>query len=143
MMRVPVLALLLGSLVSGDLLAAACDVRTRSSSEAVKAVERHSCYSYSKMPDDAINWSCSNESKDMLSTEKQKVAECPGHSLGSCIAPLTQEALANPKSTGRTEPSTKPALPKDARVVTYYYDAPSLGQARSDCERSEGIWQTH
>ena len=64
------------------------------------------------------------------------------HAPGSAELVL-QEALANPKAAGNDEPSTRPGLPKDARVVTYYYDTPSLGQARIDCERSNGIWQTH
>ncbi|WP_411959606.1 hypothetical protein ACK56M_14830 [Pseudomonas sp. s4] len=135
----PMLILMMASLLSGQALAEACNVLTRSSSEAVTPVERHSCYSYSNLPAEAINWSCSNESKDMLNSEKHKVARCADGSVGSCIAPLTQEALANPKATG----GDKPALPKDARVITYYYDTPSLGQARSDYERSNGIWQTH
>lgn len=142
-MRLTLLMVMLGSLASGEVLAEACEVMTRSSSEAVKPVEGRTCYSYSNMPSEAINWSCSNESKEMLSTEKHKVARCADGSVGSCIAPLTQESLANPKSAGRSEPSTKPALPKDARVITYYYDTPSLGQARADCERNDGIWQTH
>jgi len=142
-MRPTLLMVMLGSLASGEVLAEACEVMTRSSSEAVKPVEGRTCYSYSNMPAEAINWSCSNESKEMLSTEKHKVARCADGSVGSCIAPLTQESLANPKSAGRSEPSTKPALPKDARVITYYYDTPSLGQARADCERNDGIWQTH
>lgn len=142
-MRLTLLMVMLGSLASGEVLAEACEVMTRSSSEAVKPVEGRTCYSYSNMPAEAINWSCSNESKEMLSTEKHKVASCADGSVGSCIAPLTQESLANPKSAGRSEPSTKPSLPKDARVITYYYDTPSLGQARADCERNDGIWQTH
>ncbi|HYQ54932.1 MAG TPA: hypothetical protein VES70_31365 [Pseudomonas sp.] len=142
-MRLTLLMVMLGSLASGEVLAEACEVMTRSSSEAVKPVEGRTCYSYSNMPAEAINWSCSNESKEMLSTEKHKVARCADGSVGSCIAPLTQESLANPKSAGRSKPSTKPALPKDARVITYYYDTPSLGQARADCERNDGIWQTH
>ncbi|MCV9917443.1 MULTISPECIES: hypothetical protein [Pseudomonas] len=142
-MRVPVLLLVLASLTSTQVLAEACDVITRSSSEAVTPVDRHTCYSYSNMPAEAINWSCSNESKDMLSTEKHKVARCADGSVGSCIAPLTQESLANPKAAGSDQPSTRPALSKDARVITYYYDTPSLGQARNDCERNNGIWQTH
>ncbi|QHG65122.1 hypothetical protein [Pseudomonas putida] len=142
-MRMHLIMTLLASLASGEVLAEACDVQTRSSSEAVKPVEHHTCYSFSNMPAEAINWSCSNESKDMLSTEKHKVARCADGSVGSCIAPLTQETLANPKAGGRDQPSTKPALSKDARVITYYYDTPSLGQARADCERAEGIWQTH
>ncbi|RCL24202.1 hypothetical protein C6A77_16620 [Pseudomonas sp. AFG_SD02_1510_Pfu_092] len=142
-MRCSVMTLMLVSLVSGEVWAEACDVMTRSSSEAVKPVEQHTCYTYGNMPPEAINWSCSNESKDMLSSEKHKVARCADGSVGSCIAPLTQEALANPKAGGNDQPSTRPNLPKDARVVTYYYDTPSLGQARTDCERSNGIWQTH
>jgi hypothetical protein len=142
-MRSFLLMVLLGSLVSTDALAEACDVTTRSSSTAVKPVEGRTCYSFSNMPAEAINWSCSNESKEMLSTEKHKVARCADGSVGSCIAPLTQEALANPKAVGGGEPSTRPALAKDARVITYYYDTPSLGQARNDCERNNGIWQTH
>ncbi|MGJ7549881.1 hypothetical protein [Pseudomonas alloputida] len=142
-MRIHLMMIVLASLASGEVLAEACDVQTRSSSEAVKPVEHHTCYSFSNMPAESINWSCSNESKDMLSTEKHKVARCADGSVGSCIAPLTQETLANPNAGGRDQPSTKPALPKDARVITYYYDTPSLGQARADCERNEGIWQTH
>ena len=141
-MRVALLMMMLTSFASTNVLAEACNVLTRSSSEAVKPVEQHTCYSYSNLPAEAINWSCSNESKDMLSTQKQKVARCADGSVGSCIAPLTQEALANPKAGGG-HPSTRPALSKDARVITYYYDTPSLGQARADCERSDGIWQTH
>ncbi|HDS1755265.1 hypothetical protein [Pseudomonas sp. M5] len=142
-MRLSLLMVVLGSLASTQVLADACEVMTRSASEAVKPVEGRTCYSYSNMPAEAINWSCSNESKEMLSTEKHKVPRCADGSVGSCIAPLTQETLSNPKSTGRDEPSTRPTLPKDAQVITYYYDTPSLGQARTDCERNDGIWQTH
>lgn len=142
-MRLSLLMVVVGGLASTEVLAEACEVSTRSSSEAVKAVEGRTCYSFSDMPAEAINWSCSNESKAMLSTEKRKVPRCADGSVGSCIAPLTQETLANPKSAGRDEPSTSPALPKEARVMTYYYDTPSLGQARADCERNNGIWQTH
>ena len=142
-MRFSILLLVLGSLASTQALAEACEVLTRSSSDAVKPVERRTCYSYADMPAEAIGWSCGNESKAMLSTQKRKVARCADGSVGSCIAPLTQEALANPNAAGRDEPSTKPAVPKDARVITYYYDTPSLAQARADCEHKDGIWQTH
>ncbi len=72
----PMLILMMASLLSGQALAEACNVLTRSSSEAVTPVERHSCYSYSNLPAEAINWSCSNESKDMLNSEKQGRALC-------------------------------------------------------------------
>ncbi|WP_338799693.1 hypothetical protein V9K81_12365 [Pseudomonas monteilii] len=142
-MRFALYMAMLGTLGSGQVLAEVCDVVTRSSSEAVKPVQQHTCYSYSNTPAEAIAWSCSNESKEMLNSEKRRVERCPDSSVGSCIAPLTQETLANPDAAGRDEHATRPALPKDARIITYYYDTPSLGQARSDCERNNGVWQTH
>lgn len=137
------LLLLSCMLASPGVFAEACHVHSQSSSAQVSTVDTESCYEYRGMPDGAIDWSCSNESKEMLSTDKRKVAKCAEGSVGSCIAQLTQETLANPKSMGRDEPATRPAIGKEARVITYYYDTPSLGQARTDCERSNGIWQTH
>ncbi len=99
-MPVHLLMFMVATLASGQVMAQACDVLTRSSSDAVTPVERHTCYSYGNLPAEAINWSCSNESKDMLNSQKHKVARCADGSVGSCIAPLTQEALANPKATG-------------------------------------------
>lgn len=135
--------LLLASVASTQVLAEACDVTTRSSSEAVKPVEGHTCYSYENMPAETIAWSCSNESKEMLNTEKRRVARCADGSVGSCIAPLNQESLANARAAGDANAASPPAVPKDARLITYYYDTPSLGQAREDCERNNGVWQTH
>ena len=48
------------------------------------------------MPVNAIDWSCSNESKDMLTNTKKKVEQCADHSQATCIATLTQESLAKP-----------------------------------------------
>lgn len=141
-MRAHVLLLLLGSLASGSALAEACDVSTRSSSAAITPVQQHTCYEFTGVPVGSINWSCSNESKEMLNSEKRKVAQCGDRSLGRCTAPLTQESLANPDSAGSDEPSTRPALSKDARVVTYYYSTANLGQARTDCEQNDGVWET-
>ncbi|CAG8863481.1 hypothetical protein PS627_00419 [Pseudomonas fluorescens] len=140
-MRIHLSLLLLGSLVSTDVLAEACDVMTRSSSEAVKPVEQHTCYSFDGMPDNAVAWSCSNESKEMLNSEKRQVAQCQEGSVGRCTAPLTQESLANPRSGGRGEQTTRPAVPKDARVVTHYYSTADLGQAQIDCKNNSGEWQ--
>lgn len=75
-MRFSVLMVMVASLASGQALAEACNVLTRSSSDAVTPVDRHTCYSYSNLPAEAINWSCSNESKDMLNSEKRKVERC-------------------------------------------------------------------
>ncbi|MCO7518127.1 MULTISPECIES: hypothetical protein [unclassified Pseudomonas] len=142
-MRTFLLFSLLVGLAGGQAQAAGCDVVTQSSSESVKPVQGHTCYSFGNMPAEAIAWSCSNQSKEMLNSRKRPVERCADGSVGSCIAPLTQETLANPDAAGRDEPATRPAVPKEARIITYYYDTPSLGQARSDCQRNDGIWQTH
>ena len=140
-MRIQLSLLLLGSLASMQVLAEACDVMTRSSSSAVKPVEQHTCYSFTGMPGDAIAWSCSNESKEMLNSDKRQVAQCEQGSLGRCTAPLTQESLANPRSGGRGEPTTRPAVPTEARVVTHYYSTADLGQAQIDCKNNSGVWE--
>ncbi|MBA1204142.1 hypothetical protein G7009_20690 [Pseudomonas capeferrum] len=141
-MRAHAVLLLLSGLASGSVLAEACDVSTRSSSAAIASVDEHTCYEFTGVPAESINWSCSNESKEMLNSEKRKVAQCPDKSQGRCTATLTQESLANPKSAGSGEPSTRPALSKDARVITYYYGTANLGQARTDCEQNDGKWDT-
>ncbi len=140
-MRIYPWLLMLGALASTQVLAEACDVVTRSSSEAVTPVEEHTCYTFSGMPAEAIAWSCSNESKEMLNSEKREVPSCAQGSVGRCMAPLTQESLANHSSGGRGEPSTRPAVPDEARVLTYYYSTANLGQARIDCESNAGVWQ--
>lgn len=139
-MRTSPLLLLLGSLASGSVLADACQVTTRSSSEAVPAVDRQTCYTLQGMPAEAIDWSCSNESKEMLNSEKHRVARCPDRQVGQCSAPLTQESLANPRATSNDPDAARPAIPNDARVVTYYYSAEHLVQARIDCESAGGRW---
>lgn len=142
-MRIPalVLCLTLGSLVSGPVLAEACYVSTRSSSDAVPEVEKEQCYEFSGVSEGDIDWSCSNESNEVLNTEKRKVAQCDTGSLGRCEAALTQETLANYRSTDQDESKPRPAVPNDAKVVTHYYSADDLAQARTDCERIGGTWQ--
>lgn len=83
-MRFALYMAMLGTLSSGQVLAEGCDVVTRSSSEAVKPVQQHTCYSYGNMPAEAIAWSCSNESKEMLNSQKRRVERCPNGSVGSC-----------------------------------------------------------
>ena len=140
-MRLSLLMVMLGSLASAEVLAEACDVVTRSSSEAVKPVEGHTCYSFGNMPAEAINWSCSNESKEMLSTQKRRVQACQDNSVGRCTASLTQESLANPHATSKAPSRDSLAVPDGAQVVTYYYATAHLQQARKDCESAGGRWQ--
>ena len=69
------LLLLIACLSPTLVMAESCDVQTRSQSPSVPVVESHSCYEYDGMPVNAIDWSCSNESKEMLTSTKKKVAQ--------------------------------------------------------------------
>nr|WP_179058664.1 hypothetical protein [Pseudomonas taiwanensis]NWL76478.1 hypothetical protein [Pseudomonas taiwanensis] len=140
-MRLAPLIPLLFLLGTGSALAEACHVMTRSSSSAVPAVEMESCYEFTGVPESTIDWSCSNESKEMLSSQKHPVERCADGSDGQCIAALTQESLANPRSGAENESQARPAIPNDAKVITYYYSVANLGQARTDCENSGGTWR--
>ncbi|WP_294736033.1 hypothetical protein [uncultured Pseudomonas sp.] len=121
-------------------LAAACDVYTHSQSDQVPVVEQHTCYTYEGVPSDAIDWSCSNENKDMMNTKKTKIAQCAGDYTASCKATLTQEALANPHATAKVPGHAGAMLPSNAGVVTYHYAAQELKQAKIDCEKDGGQW---
>ena len=122
-----------------NVLAKACDVYTHSQSDLVPVVEQHTCYMYEGVPSDAIDWSCSNENKDMMNT-KTKIAQCAGDYMASCKATLTQEALANPHATANVPGHAGAMLPNDAGVVTYHYAAQDLKQAKIDCEKDGGQW---
>ena len=119
-------------------MAEGCDVQTRSSSASVPAVSGHSCYEYEGTPVNAIDWSCSNESKDMVNAVKKKVQQCDDHYQATCIATLTQESLANPHSTSKDKNAKALNIPDGAQVTTYYYGAEDLGQAKIDCESGGG-----
>lgn len=133
--------LLIGSLLGPSVMAEGCHILTRSTSSGVEAVETESCYEFRGMPEGSINWSCSNESRETLGTRKEKVAECDGDYDASCRAAMTQETLANHKSTSGNPPPNEFNVPDEARVVTYYYDLEDRAQARSDCEMGGGIWE--
>jgi hypothetical protein len=135
------LLFLLASLSPTLVMAEGCDVLTRSQSPSVPVVETHSCYEYEGMPVNAIDWSCSNESKDMLTSTKKKVEQCADHSQATCIATLTQESLANPHSTSKDKSNTSLNIPNNAQVTTYYYGAEHLSQAKIDCESGGGHWK--
>ncbi|BCD88427.1 hypothetical protein PSm6_48340 [Pseudomonas solani] len=137
-LRMPLL--LAACLASPLALADACQVETHPVSRQVPGVETETCYEYSGMPAGAVDWSCSNESKDMLQSDKRKVANCKSGWFGRCTGALTQEALANPQSSG--EEGSDPAnIPADAKVVTYHYTAKDPAQAKIDCESGGGTWQ--
>ncbi|WP_271105934.1 hypothetical protein [Pseudomonas tohonis] len=138
-LRMPLL--LAGCLASSLALADACQVQTRPASSQVPGVEAQTCYEYPGMPAGSVDWSCSNESKDMLQSEKHKVASCKSGWFGRCTGALTQEALANPGSSGE-EGSDPVNIPADAKVVTYHYQARDPAQAKIDCENGGGTWQT-
>ncbi|AZD22464.1 hypothetical protein [Pseudomonas chlororaphis] len=129
------------ALCSGGAFAQSCDVVTRSQSADVANVDTHTCYLFEGMPAEAIGWSCSNESTGTLAQEKEKVANCDESYLAVCRARLTQEALSNPRATAKDPQGSSLNIPDKARVVTFYYQAEHLEQARTDCEMAGGKWQ--
>ncbi|MHC8314515.1 hypothetical protein [Pseudomonas sp. LB3P31] len=133
--------LLLVSLSPGLAMAQGCDVTTRSQSPSVPVVESHICYEYEGMPVDAINWSCSNESREMLTSTKKKVEKCDDHYQATCLATLTQETLANPQSTSKDKNSQSINIPDNAQVSTFYYGGENLRQSKIDCETGGGSWK--
>lgn len=135
------LLLLIVSLSPTLVIAEGCDVITRSQSPSVPVIESHSCYEYENMPVGAIDWSCSNESKEMLSNTKKKVAQCSDHYQATCLGTVTPESLANPKSTSKDKDSQALNIPANAQIATYYYDMQSLAQAKIDCETGGGSWK--
>ncbi|BCX68704.1 hypothetical protein LAB08_R33460 [Pseudomonas izuensis] len=133
--------LLLVSLGPTLVFAEGCDVLTRSQSPSVPVVETHSCYEYEGMPVNAIDWSCSNESRDMLASTRKKVEKCADLYQATCTATLTQESLANPHATSKDKNSNALNIPDNAQVTTYYYGAEHMDQARIDCESGGGQWK--
>jgi hypothetical protein len=122
-------------------MAQGCDVLTRSQSPSVPVIETHTCYEYEGMPVDAIDWSCSNESKEMLTSTKKKVEQCGDRYQATCLGTLTAESLSNPQSVSKDKNSKSPNIPKDAQIITYYYGAENLGQSKVDCETGGGKWK--
>jgi hypothetical protein len=136
------LLLVIVSLSPALVMAQGCDVMTRSQSPSVPVVESHTCYEYEGMPVDAVDWSCSNESKEMLTSTKKKVEQCGDHYQATCLATLTQESLANPQSISKDKNSQSVNIPDNAQITTYYYGAEQLNQSKIDCETGGGSWKT-
>lgn len=135
------LAVLLLIVGSSEVLAAACQVSTRSLSQKIPAVVMQSCYVYEGMEEGAIDWSCSNENQGMLDHEKKLVENCSSDYFGSCTSTLTQESLANHKAIGDIKTGTPMAIPNDAKIVSYFYQVDEKEQARKDCTAAGGNWQ--
>ncbi|SDP99156.1 hypothetical protein [Ectopseudomonas guguanensis] len=140
-MRAIIPGLLVGALAAGDALAEACHVSASASSEAIKEVAQEYCYEFVGMDDGAIDWSCHNETGDMINSQQRKVASCAEAHLGTCEAALTQETLTNPRSGDDDRGEPRPAVPNDAKVLTHYYQVGDLKQVRIDCESAGGTWQ--
>ena len=140
-MRAIIPGLLVGALTAGDALAEACHVSASASSEAIKEVEQEYCYEFVGMDDGAIDWSCHNETGDMINSQQRKVASCAEARLGTCEAALTQETLTTPRSGDDDRGEPRPAVPNDAKVLTHYYQVGDLKQVRIDCESAGGTWQ--
>lgn len=132
--------LILGALASSTAMAEACKVSQNANSAQVPAVVLESCYEFTGVPAGTIDWSCSNESNQPQGSDKQKVATCSRDYKARCSATLTQESLANHRSTGEGQAGNLDNLPDDAKVITYYYSLENRQQARIDCENSRGTW---
>ena len=140
-MVIRTLFFLIGSLAGSSAFAAACHVSQNMSGAQVPAVVLESCYEFTEMPAEAINWSCSNESTQPQGSEKQKVAQCKSGAVAQCSAPLTQATLANHRSTGDNEQAAEVNVPADAKVITYFYSLEDSQQAKIDCENGDGAWK--
>ncbi|HEX8596674.1 MAG TPA: hypothetical protein VF682_25845 [Pseudomonas sp.] len=117
----------------------ACQVSTRAASEGLPVVQAQTCYEYKGVPPGAIDWSCSNEDRDASPTRKRKIDACPAGAKASCTATLTQESLANERSTSKEPGKDTTNIPPDAQVITLYYEL--TPQAQVDCERGGGHWK--
>lgn len=135
------LLLLIASLGPALAMAQGCDVTTRSQSPSVPVIETHTCYEYDNMPVDAIDWSCSNESREMLTSTKKKVAQCSDQYKAVCLGTVTAESLANPQSTSKDKNSKSLNIPANAQISTYYYNAENLPQSKIDCQTGGGSWK--
>ncbi len=140
-MRAFIPSLLLGALAAGDAQAEACYVSASASSEAIKEVEQEFCYEFVGMDEGAIDWSCHNETGDMINSRQRKVAHCAEARLGTCEAGLTQATLTNYRAGDDDRGKPRPAVPNDARVITHYYRAGDAEQVRIDCEAAGGTWR--
>src|SRR5471032_2462456 len=65
-MKLSVCLAMVAYITSNLAWAEACEVNTHAASPDIKVVDARTCYEYTGMPAGAINWSCSNESKDAL-----------------------------------------------------------------------------
>lgn len=136
-----VITLLVAGLSPTLVMAQACNVNTGSESSSVPVVASHTCYTFKNMQDNAIDWSCSNESKTVQTITKDKVAQCSDDYQATCVATLTQESLANPNSTSKDKNETSVNIPSDAQVITRYYGTADMKQAKADCELGGGRWE--
>ena len=140
-MVIRIMLALLGSLASSLAFAAACHVSQSATSAQVPTVVLESCYEFSGVPAEAINWSCSNESNQPLGSDKHPVAACKSGFKATCSAPLSQESLANHRATGDDQAASSFSVPENAQVITYFYSLENQPQAKIDCELGGGKWK--
>jgi len=140
MLRTAALALV--GLISLPAFAESCYVTSDSAVAGPGGIRTESCYEHIGMPMGSLNWSCNDNTKDVLHTRAEKRPNCPAGYFGKCLAALTQETLANPDSSGRygNQAGTPPNVPDEAKILTYHYKAENKAQAKADCEQGGGKW---
>lgn len=139
-MKLRAVVVVIGCLLNSVAWGEACRVSTRAGGQGIPVVQAQTCYEYKGVPAGSIDWSCSNEDKDASPTSKQKIEACPAGARASCTATLTQEALANERSTSKEAGKDTANLPPNAQVITFYYEL--MPQAQIDCEQGGGHWKS-
>lgn len=139
-MGIRILLLLVGGQLYSSAFADACHVTQSAANAQVPAVVIESCYEFTGVAEGTVDWSCGNESNQPQGSEKHKVANCKSGSVATCSAALTQESLANHRSTGENEEALAINVPSDAKVITYFYSLGNHQQAKVDCEHAGGTW---
>ncbi|TRX72975.1 hypothetical protein [Pseudomonas mangiferae] len=122
--------------------AESCYVSTEPAMAGPSGAHTQTCYEFQGTPEGAMDWSCNDTTKDVQKTHREKRASCPSGHFGRCVSALTQETLGNQASAGRKgEGVAPPQVGRDARLVTYYYQAQDKAQSKTDCENAGGRWE--
>ncbi|HCJ30216.1 MAG TPA: hypothetical protein DHV63_13210 [Pseudomonas sp.] len=118
-----------------------CYVSAETSGAVPPPVVTEKCFEYQGLEDNSIDWVC--QDNEAIENSRREIRDsCPTGHFGICTAALTPETLANERATGtQADNGTLPTtVPKEARVVTYHYQASDRAQAKIDCESAGGEW---
>ncbi|MBA1262888.1 hypothetical protein [Stutzerimonas stutzeri] len=133
--------LAIAAVLSLPAAANSCYVSAETSGAIPPPVVTEMCFEYQGMDADAIDWVC--QDNEAIESSRREIRDsCPSGHFGICTAAITPETLANERATGSqaTDTPMPTTVPKDARILTYHYEASDRAQARIDCESAGGEW---